>query len=105
MTKRTARALGAATGLALCVGGATWIVAAASERPRPDGVAGSSWTMSPFTRCERYFLRAERRDEVSGQMENTAFVEGMVRFRGKWFVYYTMAEAGIGVATSDRVLD
>jgi hypothetical protein len=29
----------------------------------------------------------------------------MVPFRGKWFVYYTMAEAGIGVATSERVLD
>jgi predicted GH43/DUF377 family glycosyl hydrolase len=58
-----------------------------------------------IARCERYFLRAERQNEVSGQMENTAFVEGMVPFRGKWFVYYTMAEAGIGVATSERDLD
>ena len=55
-----------------------------------------------IARCERYFVRAEHQNEVSGQMENTAFVEGVVSFRGKWFVYYTMAEGGIGVATSDR---
>jgi hypothetical protein len=55
MTRRTARALGAATGLALCVGGATWIVAAASEPSGAGGVTGSSWTMSPFTRHDELF--------------------------------------------------
>ena len=56
-------------------------------------------------RCENYFLRAEKKKEVSGQMSNTAFVEAMVSFRGKWFIYYVMGEAGIGVATCDKILD
>ena len=56
-------------------------------------------------RCENYFLRAEKKNEVSGQMSNTAFVEAMVSFKGKWFVYYVMGEAGIGVATCDKILD
>ncbi len=56
-------------------------------------------------RCENYFLRAEQKNEISGQMSNTAFVEAMVLFKGKWFVYYVMAEAGIGVAVCNKSLD
>ncbi len=56
-------------------------------------------------RCEQYFLRAEHKNETSGQMSNTAFVEAMVPFHNKWFIYYVMAEAGIGVATCDELVD
>lgn len=56
-------------------------------------------------RCENYFLRAEKKNEVSGQMSNTAFVEAMILFKRKWFIYYVMGEAGIGVATCNKVLD
>jgi len=52
-------------------------------------------------RCTNYFLRSERGDETSGQMSYTMFVEAMVYFKGKWFIYYTTGEAKIGVATSD----
>ena len=55
-------------------------------------------------RCTNYFLRSERNDETTGQMSYTMFVEGMVHFKGKWFIYYTTGEAKIGVATTDRQL-
>jgi len=58
-----------------------------------------------INRCENYFLRAELKVETTGQMANTAFVEAMVHFRGKWFIYYVMAEAGIGIATCDKIYD
>jgi beta-1,2-mannosidase len=56
-------------------------------------------------RCENFFLRAEKKNETTGQMENTAFVEAMIHFNGKWFLYYVMAEAGIGVATFEKNLN
>jgi len=52
-------------------------------------------------RCSNYFLRSERGDETSGQMSYTMFVEAMVHFKGKWFIYYTTGEAKIGVATCE----
>ncbi len=52
-------------------------------------------------RCTNYFLRSERGDETTGQMSYTMFVEAMVHFKGKWFIYYTTGEAKIGVATCD----
>ena len=60
---------------------------------------------SIIARCEDYFLRAETKNEISGQMSNTAFVEALVLFKGKWIMYYVMGEAGIGVATCDKILD
>jgi predicted GH43/DUF377 family glycosyl hydrolase len=48
-------------------------------------------------RSKSFFLKAST-EEGKGQLANTAFIEGMVHFKGKWFVYYTMAEANIGVA-------
>ena len=53
-------------------------------------------------RCENYFLRADSKEEASGQMSNTAFVEALVHFKKKWFIYYVMGEAGIGVAECEN---
>jgi predicted GH43/DUF377 family glycosyl hydrolase len=60
---------------------------------------------SIINRCETYFIRAEHKNEITGQMSNTAFVEAMVHFREKWYIYYVMGEAGIGVITSDKKID
>jgi hypothetical protein len=38
-------------------------------------------------------------------MSNTAFVEAIVHFKGRWLIYYVMAEAGIGVATCENKID
>lgn len=55
-------------------------------------------------RCDKYFLKAEAKNETSGQMNNTAFIEGMVHFKGKWIAYYTMGEAQIGAAVCGNAL-
>ena len=58
-----------------------------------------------IARCENNFLRAEQKNEVTGQMSNTAFVEAMVLFKGQWLLYYVMGEAGIGVASCNKILN
>lgn len=37
-------------------------------------------------------------EKRTGQMNNTAFVEGMVYFHNKWLMYYVTGEANIGIA-------
>jgi beta-1,2-mannosidase len=60
---------------------------------------------SIIMRCDNYFIRSQHKNEITGQMSNTAFVEAMVHFRNKWYIYYVMGEAGIGVVTSDKKID
>ena len=55
--------------------------------------------------CENYFLRAEGKNETTGQMNNTAFVEALINPKGKWLIYYVMGEAGIGIATCDKIIN
>jgi predicted GH43/DUF377 family glycosyl hydrolase len=37
-------------------------------------------------------------DEIEGQVPRVVFAEGLVRFRGRWLLYYGMADSRIGVA-------
>lgn len=57
-----------------------------------------------IARCTNYFLRSESNLERTGQMNNTAFVEGMVYFKGAWYLYYVTGEANVGVAVSSDTL-
>lgn len=59
---------------------------------------------SIIRRCDSYFIRAEHKNETTGQMSNTAFVEAMVFFKDRWYIYYVMGEAGIGVITCEQSL-
>jgi predicted GH43/DUF377 family glycosyl hydrolase len=38
--------------------------------------------------------------ELSGQVDNVCFAQGMVLFNGTWFLYYGMADSRIGCATA-----
>lgn len=58
-----------------------------------------------INRCENYFIRSMGKDEISGQMSNTAFSEALVHFNNQWFLYYVMGEAGIGVAVCTKSID
>ena len=49
-------------------------------------------------RCTTFFLRPDQPFERSGQVANVCFLEGLVRFRGKWLLYYGTADSRIGVA-------
>jgi len=41
--------------------------------------------------CKRFF-------EKQGQVPNVVFAEGLIKFKGRWFLYYGMADSRIGVA-------
>ncbi len=49
-------------------------------------------------RLEKNFLMPDRPYEISGQINQVCFVEGMVYFNDKWFLYYGTADSKIGVA-------
>lgn len=52
------------------------------------------------------FLRPTEPYEKSGQyVEGTTFVEGLVRFRGRWLLYYGTADSRVGVAVGEGTPD
>ena len=54
-------------------------------------------------RTDRPFLQPTEPYERTGQYpEGTTFVEGLVRFRGRWYLYYGSADSRVGVAVWDR---
>jgi len=56
-----------------------------------------------IARSDAPFIRPTRDYERTGQYpEGTTFVEGLVRFKGRWFLYYGTADSRVGVAASNR---
>lgn len=54
-------------------------------------------------RSASYFIRPERPYEMTGQYSaGTCFIEGLVPFRGKWFLYYGTADSLVAAATAKR---
>lgn len=54
-----------------------------------------------LARTDAPFIRPTEPYEKSGQyVEGTTFVEGLVPFKGKWFLYYGTADSRVGVATA-----
>jgi len=52
-------------------------------------------------RTDRPFLRPTQEYERTGQYpEGTTFVEGLVPFKGQWFLYYGSADSRVGVAVA-----
>lgn len=55
-----------------------------------------------IARSDTPFIRPTRDYERSGQYaEGTTFVQGLVRFKGRWFLYYGTADSRVGVAVWD----
>ncbi len=53
-----------------------------------------------INRLEKNFLRPDQPYEISGQINQVCFVEGLVPFHGKWFLYFGTADSKIAVALS-----
>ena len=49
-------------------------------------------------RSDTYFLSPDRPYEITGQVGNVCFIEGLVQFKGAWFLYYGTADSKIAVA-------
>lgn len=52
-------------------------------------------------RTDDYFLFPEKDYEMVGEVNNVCFVEGLVLFKSKWFLYYGTGDSKIAVAVSE----
>ena len=52
-------------------------------------------------RLERSFMKPDKDYEIEGQVNQVCFLEGMVPFKGKWFLYYGTADSRIAVAVKE----
>ncbi|KAK6456471.1 glycosyl hydrolase [Scheffersomyces xylosifermentans] len=52
----------------------------------------------PIARLETPILKPESDNEKEGQVNKVVFCEGMVQFKGKWFLYFGQADSELGVA-------
>jgi len=54
---------------------------------------------SIIARSENCFIKPEKEFEKTGQYKDgTVFIQGLVHFQNKWFLYYGTADSAIGVA-------
>lgn len=51
-----------------------------------------------INRSENFFLTPDKAYEITGQVNQVVFIEGMVPFRGEWLLYYGTADSKIAVA-------
>ena len=49
-------------------------------------------------RMDTPFLKPDKPYEITGQVNNVCFIEGLVKYKGKWFLYYGTADSKIAVA-------
>ncbi len=49
-------------------------------------------------RLDNYFMKPDKPYEMRGQVNNVCFLEGLVQFHHKWFLYYGTADSKIALA-------
>lgn len=52
-----------------------------------------------LNRSEDYFMKPEEDYEIVGQVGNVVFLEGLVCYKGTWYIYYGTADSKIAVAS------
>lgn len=52
-------------------------------------------------RMDGWFMKPDKPYEITGQINNVCFVEGLARFNNKWYLYYGTADSKIAVAIRD----
>jgi predicted GH43/DUF377 family glycosyl hydrolase len=52
-------------------------------------------------RMDSWFMMPDKPYEITGQVNRVCFVEGLVKYKGKWFLYYGTADSKIAVAVSE----
>ncbi|MBA4139281.1 MAG: glycosidase, partial [Segetibacter sp.] len=53
-------------------------------------------------RLDNFFIKPDKPYEITGQVNQVCFLEGLVHFKGKWFLYYGTADSKIAVAVLDE---
>lgn len=67
----------------------------------PEGSYQPALSDGPIARIERPLLVPEGQDEQQGQVNQVVFAEGLVQFKGQWFLYFGQADSTLGVATAN----
>ncbi len=49
-------------------------------------------------RLDNYFFKPDKPYELTGQVNNVCFLEGLANYKGNWFLYYGTADSKIAVA-------
>jgi beta-1,2-mannosidase len=49
-------------------------------------------------RLDRYFIRPDKKYEITGQVGQVCFLEGLASFHDQWLLYYGTADSRIAVA-------
>jgi len=49
-------------------------------------------------RMDSWFIKPDKPYEISGQVNHVCFLEGLVNYKSKWFLYYGTADSKIAVA-------
>jgi predicted GH43/DUF377 family glycosyl hydrolase len=52
-------------------------------------------------RLEMNFMKPDKPYEITGQINQVCFLEGLVPFQGKWYLYYGTADSKIAVAVHE----
>ena len=94
-TRHSARCTTARTSSSLAIRGCRrWPIRAArpcSTQQAPGALIGR--TTEPF-------ISVRTTHEITGQVGNVCFVEGLVQFKDRWLLYYGMGDSRIGVASA-----
>lgn len=71
----------------------------------PDGTYAAGYVVLDKTdptrviqRSDDYFIKPDKPYELQGQVNHVCFLEGLVKYRDKWFLYYGTADSKIAVA-------
>lgn len=66
-----------------------------------NGVYQPALRDGPIARIQNPLLVPEGTSEQKGQVGQVVFAEGLVQFKGKWFLYFGQADSTLGVATAN----
>ena len=55
-------------------------------------------------RMDHYFMKPEKPYEITGQVGQVCFLEGLTQFKGAWYIYYGTADSKIAVAKATNTL-
>jgi beta-1,4-mannooligosaccharide phosphorylase len=75
-----------------------------SFRPKisvPENAYQPALRDGPIARIQNPMLVPEATNEQVGQVDQVVFVEGLVQFKGKWYLHYGQGDSDLGVATAD----
>lgn len=82
-------------------------IRARGDHSLPDGTYAASQVLFDksdptriLRRMDTYFMHPEKSYELTGQVNQVCFLEGLTRFNNVWYLYYGTGDSKIAVATS-----